>query len=187
MLVRGYAIAVVRTGQVWRRLANALATRLHASRLAAIGAGSCIDAGVVFWPPEVVEIGQRCLIQRGAHAASELPDGWLRIADDCQINRFVHLDMTGGLAIGAGALISEGAVIYTHDHGLDPRSTPVPLGKEIGPRVWIGARAMILPGCRRIGEGAVIGAGAVVTRDVPAGAIVAGNPARPVQRCEVAA
>ena len=49
----------------------------------------------------------------------------------------------------------------------------------IGSRVWIGYRAIILPGIR-IGDGAVVGAGAVVTKDVPAFTIVAGNPARPI-------
>lgn len=51
----------------------------------------------------------------------------------------------------------------------------------IGPDAWIGARALILPGCRTIGCGAVIGAGAVVTHDVPDFAVVAGNPARTVK------
>ena len=49
----------------------------------------------------------------------------------------------------------------------------------IGNRVWIGYRALILPGVK-IGDGAVVGAGAVVTKDVAPFAIVAGNPARPV-------
>lgn len=49
---------------------------------------------------------------------------------------------------------------------------------DIGDDVWIGHNVMILPGCKNIGRGAVVGAGAIVTKDVPAYAIVAGNPAR---------
>ena len=51
----------------------------------------------------------------------------------------------------------------------------------IGHDVWIGARVIILPGCRQIGDGAVVGAGAVVTRDVEPYRIVAGNPARVIR------
>ena len=49
---------------------------------------------------------------------------------------------------------------------------------EIGDDVWIGARAIVLPGCTRIGAHSIIGAGAVVTKDVPEYAIVGGNPAK---------
>ena len=49
---------------------------------------------------------------------------------------------------------------------------------EIGHDAWIGERTMIMPGCRNIGIGAVVGAGSIVTKDVPDFAIVAGNPAR---------
>ena len=51
----------------------------------------------------------------------------------------------------------------------------------IGPRVWLGQRAMVLKGVT-IGQDCVVGAGAVVTRAVPAGCVVAGNPARVVRR-----
>jgi len=44
--------------------------------------------------------------------------------------------------------------------------------------VWIGARAIVLPGCKRIGHGAIVGAGSVVTKDVPDWAVVGGNPAK---------
>ena len=52
---------------------------------------------------------------------------------------------------------------------------------EIGEDVWIGARAIVLPGCTRIGAHSIIGAGAVVTKDVPDYAIVAGNPAKVIR------
>ena len=187
MLFRLLAVLHHRAGQGARRIGSLYATALHRARVAEIGAGTRIGTGVVFWPPQIVRIGAHCLIQRGAGAASETGAGGLLIARDVQINRGVHLDMTGGLTIGAGVLISEGAVIYTHDHGRNPHAPPRPCPKTIEAGVWIGARAMILPGCRLIGTGAVIGAGAVVTRDVPAGAVVAGNPARPVARLEAVA
>ena len=115
------------------------------------------------------------------HNLKQTDAHFARLVDEYhEINRDVHLDTTGGLSIGSGVLISEGAVIYTHDHGLDPRSAPDGLPKTIGRNVWIGTRAVILPKCQRIGTGAVIGAGAIVTRDVPPFAIVAGNPARVV-------
>ena len=59
--------------------------------------------------------------------------------------------------------------------GLQGNKEPTPL--HIAGDVWIGARVIVLPGCRRIGHGAVIGAGSVVTKDVPDWAVVGGNPA----------
>ncbi|WP_272727707.1 CatB-related O-acetyltransferase [Cellulomonas fimi] len=59
----------------------------------------------------------------------------------------------------------------------DVERTPCVIGDD----VWIGAGAVILPGCRRIGRGAVVGAGAVLTRDVPDYAVAVGNPARVIR------
>ncbi|WP_413785614.1 acyltransferase [Cognatiyoonia sp. IB215182] len=165
-------------GALHRRIGVGIATSFHRAVLAELGPGSRVQAGVRFANPGIVRIGSRCLLWRGVDASAELGDAPLVIADGVQINRNVHLDTTGGLSIGARSLISEEVVIYTHDHGLDPRSVPQQMPKTIGRDVWIGMRAIILPGCQHIGVGAIIGAGAVVTKDVAEGAIVAGNPAR---------
>jgi hypothetical protein len=174
-------------GRVTRRLGLWCATMWHRATLAQVGAGSLFQPGVRFDDPLSVTIGASCYFWRGAAVSAETGHAGLRVGDGVQINRDVHLDTTGGLVIGDQTLISEGVVIYTHDHGHDPWSVPQPMVKTIGAGVWIGLRAVILPQCRRIGDGAVIGAGAVVTRDVPAGAVVAGNPARIVGQRERAA
>ena len=78
-------------------------------------------------------------------------------------------------------MLGPGVHIYTACHPLDPaeRSTLAEYGQPvaIGNRVWIGGGAIILPGVT-IGDEAVIGAGSVVTKDVPPRAVVGGNPAR---------
>lgn len=67
---------------------------------------------------------------------------------------------------------------YNTGLGVSSCETLPPRPLVVGDDAWIGANALILPGCGRIGRGAVVGAGSVVTRDVPDFAIVAGNPAR---------
>jgi acetyltransferase-like isoleucine patch superfamily enzyme len=52
---------------------------------------------------------------------------------------------------------------------------------EIGVDVWIGARAIVLPGCKRIGAHSIIGAGSVVTRDIPSNTVAVGNPCRVIK------
>jgi maltose O-acetyltransferase len=92
----------------------------------------------------------------------------------------VVLDVVA-VTIGARTQIGPAVQIYTADHPRDPsvRRTGAELGRpiRIGRDVWIGGGAIILPGVT-IGDDAVIGAGGVVTRDVPAGFIARGNPAR---------
>lgn len=173
-------------GKLSRRIGLYSATAMHRATLQRVGARSKFQAGVRFANPHIVKIGADCYFWKGCEASAEVGDAPLMIGDRVQINRCVHLDTTGGLSIGAGALISEEAMIYTHDHGLDPRAAPLPMGKFIGADVWIGMRAVILPQCQRIGAGAIIGAGAVVTKDVPPGVIVAGNPARVISKPVVA-
>ncbi|MBV1833262.1 sugar O-acetyltransferase [Novacetimonas pomaceti] len=86
--------------------------------------------------------------------------------------------------IGHGTQIGPGVQILAADHPRDPdqRRKMLEYGRPItiGENVWIGGGAIILPGIT-IGNDAIIGAGSVVTRDVAAGATVAGNPARPLR------
>ena len=85
------------------------------------------------------------------------------------------------ITIGDDVLLAPKVGLYTANHALDPRERAAgacwarPI--TIGDAVWIGAAVTVLPGVT-VGDGAVVGAGSVVTRDVPARAVVAGNPAR---------
>jgi len=83
--------------------------------------------------------------------------------------------------IGDDCMLAPRVGIYTATHPLDPlaRTSGAELGKKIviGNRVWIGGNAVIVPGVR-IGNDVVVAAGAVVTKDVPNRAVVAGNPAK---------
>lgn len=85
----------------------------------------------------------------------------------------------GGITIGDDTFIGPNAQLITINHLRDPRrrATTVCRPIVIGDRVWVGAGAIILQGVT-VGDDAIVGAGAIVTHDVPAGAIVAGNPAR---------
>ncbi len=85
----------------------------------------------------------------------------------------------GGIEIGDGCLIGQQVVIATLNHDLNParRKDMLPERVKIGDNVWVGAHATILPGVT-VGDNAVIAAGAVVTKDVPANAVVGGVPAK---------
>jgi maltose O-acetyltransferase len=85
-----------------------------------------------------------------------------------------------GLTVGNHVSISEGVAVFTLGHDpaspeFEKRGAPV----CIGDRVFVGTRAMILPGVT-VGEGAVVAAGALVTRDVAPFTMVAGVPAQPI-------
>jgi len=89
----------------------------------------------------------------------------------------------GGIYIGDNVQVGPGVTITTVNHNLDSerRGERFPEAVVIKNNVWIGASALILPGVT-IGENVVVGAGAVVTKDVPDNTVVAGNPAKVIRQ-----
>ena len=153
------------------------------------GFGRCgkncrLGLGVVVRYPGGIVLNEGVSIADNCFITSEFPDSRLEIGNDSRIGRFCHLDFSGGVVMGKNCTISEGVVIESHDHGHDPGSVPERCPLHIGDEVWIGMRSIILPRVTRIGDRAIIGAGAVVTREVPPRAVVAGNPARVIKYLE---
>ena len=99
------------------------------------------------------------------------------------INMGCKFQDQGGITIDDGALIGHNVVLATLNHMLDPEKragmTYAPI--HIGKYVWIGANATVLPGVT-IGDGAVVAAGAVVTKDVEGNTVVGGVPAKLIKR-----
>lgn len=98
------------------------------------------------------------------------------------INSGCRFQDQGGVTIGDDSLIGHNTVLATLDHGIDPahRSDMTPGPIVIGRNVWIGANVTILKGVS-VGDHAIVAAASVVTKDVPADAIVVGSPARVVR------
>lgn len=142
-------------GWLWRALRGIIAGPL----LAKAGGNLNIEHGAYFGRGDEVRIGDRS-----------------GIGVNCRLH--------GPVTIGRDVMMGPDVVIIATNHGFADVTRPMieqghetPDPVEIGDDVWIGTRAVILPGVR-VGKGAIIGAGAVVTKNVPDYTIVAGNPAR---------
>jgi acetyltransferase-like isoleucine patch superfamily enzyme len=96
------------------------------------------------------------------------------LGDNVRMSLRAKLDFTypQGIHIGEGSYVAFGAVIFTHD-----MSRLYTTDTYVGKNCFIGANAIVMAGVR-IGDQCIVGSGSVVTRDVPSGSIVAGNPAR---------
>lgn len=104
----------------------------------------------------------------------------LDIGDETSVAPFVHIWCGGRVIIGKRCMIGSHVAIssLTHDHSQPQMwNTMVAKPVRIGDEVWIGSHAVIMPGVT-LGDGCVVGAGSVVTRDVPPRAIAYGVPAR---------
>jgi acetyltransferase-like isoleucine patch superfamily enzyme len=152
------------------------------SQLRSVGADCVFEAGVLVFHPENVSLGENVYvghqtILKGYHKNE------LRIGDRTWIGQQCFFHAAGGITIGASVGIGPGVKILTSQHAEAGRAAPVLFSPiEAAPVVIeddadIGVGAILLPGVT-VGKGAIVGAGAVVTEDVPAYAVVAGVPAR---------
>lgn len=122
-----------------------------------IGKGSAIHTGARFFSPHNIVIG-----------------------DDSIVGSDVFLDGRASLKIGSHVDIASEVMIYNSEHDInDPEFRAIESPVEIGDYVFVGPRAIILPGIK-IGNGAIIAAGAVVTKDVGFGKVVGGIPAKEI-------
>lgn len=114
-------------------------------------------------------------------------DGSISIGDNVLLAKNVFIDYSGDIVIKDNVQLTNGVIVETHHHAFhsDPKAsrsiiTPTSLLIEEG--AVVGSRAIILSSCHYIGKNARVGAGAVVTKDVPDNTIVAGVPAKVIKR-----
>jgi maltose O-acetyltransferase len=126
--------------------------------------------------------GRNVNIERGALFGYNI-----EIGDNSGIGVNAQLNSQGGIKIGSNVLMSPDVIIETQNHKHRDVTRPImEQGSESSPviiedDVWIGSRAIILPGVR-VGRSSIIGAGAVVTRDVPPFSVAVGVPARVIKK-----
>lgn len=180
------------------RLLHWLRCRIATARGVRLGANVAIAPGVDFnlgghfkWSlrPKArtgtIELGLETWIERGSVLWAF--GGSIKTAPRVFIGPYVTIYGHGGVEIGEWSLISMHATILSSNHTIPAMDRcirwekDVQLPTKIGRDVWVGANAVILGGVT-IGDGAVVAAGAVVTKDVDSGAIVAGNPAKVLRK-----
>jgi acetyltransferase-like isoleucine patch superfamily enzyme len=176
----------VRLAQMHRRGYIAPSATLHHTHLR-LGENVFIGDRVLIYQVDQdsgpVELGRRVRLHREVIIETGVGGG-LTIGDETNVQpRCQFSAYQGSIRIGRGVLIAPYCAFYPYDHSIAP---DLPIRKQplrsrggiiIEDEAWLGVGVIVLDGVR-IGRGAVVGAGAVVTRDVPDGAVVHGVPAR---------
>ena len=159
---------------------RAITSLVFRRSFARVGSGTVIVRPRRLKGIERIHIGSDCSIFEGAWLASEPGGGELRIGDRTYIGHDVHLHALDPVTIGSDCVIADGVFVGSSDHDRGDRHQVHGTGPiTIGDRVFLGQRCIVLGGVT-IGDGATVGAHAVVTKDVAPGQTVVGVPARPV-------
>jgi len=139
-----------------------------------------LNAWRLFW---LTLYGCKIVGKPFVHQRSRIQIPWnLTIHDKCCIGDMVNLYSLDKIELGEGSIIAQESYLCTGTHDFTHPNRPLLTAKiTIGDRVFIGARSFIMPGMT-IGNDVIIGACSVVTKDVPAHSLVAGNPAKQLRK-----
>ena len=130
-------------------------------------------------------MGERVVLESDVYLKVVADAAKLTLGDSVFVGRGVEFDVMGSVSVGAHTLIAPRCFITDHVHGtapgsrIDQQSCAVE-AVVIGADVWLGTGVVVLPGVR-IGDGAVVGANSVVTKDIAPMTVAAGIPARVVR------
>lgn len=163
---------------------------IHSSAVVENLGSVLMPESTIIEPLAVIFIGERGRLNLGEMntiypgATIRIDQGWMETGREVSFGSGCHIyEPRAGLSIGDHSMIGGGVLICGVNHGYAERGVPMrqqPVEAApivIGQDVWIGMGAIILPGVT-LGDGSIVGAGAVVTSDVPPGAVVSGVPAR---------
>ncbi len=156
-----------------------------------LGRGAYLDQAVYLHAcPNGIEIGEGSFVMHGAelhvYNFRNIPHSGICIGCNCLISEYNVLRGQGGITIGDNVYTAPLVQLLAVDHVYDDPARPIieqgitAQGIVVEDNAWIGTAAIILDGVR-VGKGAVVGAGAVVTEDVPPHTVVAGVPAKVVR------
>jgi acetyltransferase-like isoleucine patch superfamily enzyme len=160
--------------------------RFELSQLGALGSNCVIEAGVLIFNPAHVFLGDDVYVGHRTMLKGDTR-GELRIESGAWIGQDCYFHSAGGIHIGARAGIGPRVMAISSTHAETPPPAAIidaPLEfapVRIGAGTDIGMATLLLPGAT-VGDGAQVGAGAVVTGEIPAGAVAAGVPARVLRR-----
>lgn len=170
-------------------LRRAVVTGRYKSRFRSFGANSWLAPGLTLGNPQFISIGNdssvmsHCVLE----TCPEITKPDLQIGNGVSLGEYTHITCATKVVIGDGVLTGRFVLITDNAHGasLPEECDTPPIVRElsskgsvhIGKNVWIGDKATILPGVS-VGDGVIIAANAVVTKNVPAYAVVGGNPAK---------
>lgn len=164
---------------------------LIARRLRYWGGGGFIALSARVDNPQMMEVGHEVIVGEGVWLTvvedkENTFDSVLCIGEGTTISRDAIISCAYRIQIGRESTLGPRVTVLDHNHGFDQPGRSVmaqPLTGcpvVIGDFVWLGANVIVLPGVN-IGEGAVVGAGGIVTRDIPAYTLAVGNPARVIR------